>query len=156
MHDIFCCQNSETARRSQSGHNPDMEVMDSIFGQSVVRAHLIQKILCLDCGGMKVKLIPCFFARCMNSFLLSKKYVWPYEVIMSSKSYVNKWLSQKHRWWKQGGRGTRGTYPPPNLQLLKVGIVPPPSKATLQKLVGHINLTWVIWVAPENSLVYRN
>ena len=57
---LFRRQNSETARRSQSSHNPDMEVMDSIIGQSVVRAHLVQKredlrILCLDGGGIKVR-----------------------------------------------------------------------------------------------------
>ena len=40
---LFHHQNSETARRNQSGHNPDMEVMDSIIGQKVVRARRVQK-----------------------------------------------------------------------------------------------------------------
>ena len=48
--------------KSLSGHNPDMEVMDSIIGQSVVRANTVQqqqdqRLLCLDGGGIKVKII---------------------------------------------------------------------------------------------------
>ena len=57
---IFRRQNSVTARKSLSEHNPDMEVVDSVIGQSVDRAHTVQqrddqKILCLDGGGIKVK-----------------------------------------------------------------------------------------------------
>ena len=54
---IFRRQNSETATRT---YNPDVEMMDSVIGQSVMRAGLIQKqedqrVLCLDGGGIKVK-----------------------------------------------------------------------------------------------------
>ena len=55
---LFRRQNSETATRT---HSPDVEVMDSVIGQSVVKApglvqkHEDQKVLCLDGGGIKVK-----------------------------------------------------------------------------------------------------
>ena len=40
---IFSRQNFEAAFKFQSGHNPDMEVMDSIIGHSVVKAHTAQR-----------------------------------------------------------------------------------------------------------------
>ena len=56
---MFRRQNSETAKRTC---DPDVEVVDSIIGQSVVRAGLglgqkqqDQRVLCLDGGGIKVK-----------------------------------------------------------------------------------------------------
>lgn len=56
---IFHRQNSGLSLRSVSEYNPEMEVMHSIVGESVV-PFLPQrqeglKILCLDGGGMKVK-----------------------------------------------------------------------------------------------------
>ena len=61
---IFRRQNSVEARKSLSEHNPDMEVMDSIIGQSVARARVVQqqqdqRILCLDGGGIKVRGVYC-------------------------------------------------------------------------------------------------
>ena len=58
---IFTRKNSEAALKFQSDHNPDMEVMDSVIGHSVVKALAAQqqesqKVLCLDGGGMKVKI----------------------------------------------------------------------------------------------------
>ena len=57
---MFRCQNSETAKRTC---DPDVEVVDSITGQSVVRADLglgqkqqDQRVLCLDGGGIKVRI----------------------------------------------------------------------------------------------------
>ena len=56
---MFRRQNSEIAKRTC---DPDVEVVDSIIGQSVVRAglglsqkHQDQRVLCLDGGGIKVK-----------------------------------------------------------------------------------------------------
>ena len=64
---IFSRQNSEAAIKFVSGFNPDMEVMDTVIGHSVVKADTAQqqehqRILCLDGGGMKVKLL---FFTCM-------------------------------------------------------------------------------------------
>ena len=57
---MFRRQNSETAKRTC---DPDVEVVDSIIGQSVVRAGLglgqkqqDQRVLCLDGGGIKVRI----------------------------------------------------------------------------------------------------
>ena len=55
---IFYRQNSETATIT---HNSDMEVVDSVIGQSVMRAGLVQKqedqrVLCLDGGRIKVRI----------------------------------------------------------------------------------------------------
>jgi hypothetical protein len=58
---MFRRQNSETATRTA---DPDVEVVDSVIGQSVVRADLglgqkqkDQRVLCLDGGGIKVRII---------------------------------------------------------------------------------------------------
>jgi hypothetical protein len=58
---MFRRQNSETATRTADPDH-DMEVVDSVIGQSVVRAGLglgqkqeDQRVLCLDGGGIKVK-----------------------------------------------------------------------------------------------------
>ena len=57
---MFHRQISETAKRTC---DPDVEVVDSIIGQSVVRAGLglgqkqqDQRVLCLDGGGIKVRI----------------------------------------------------------------------------------------------------
>ena len=57
---IFRRQNSETAKRTCDS---DVEMVDSITGQSVVRAGLglgqkqqDQRVLCLDGGGIKVRI----------------------------------------------------------------------------------------------------
>ena len=59
---MFCRKNSETAKRTC---DPDVEMVDSITGQSLVRAGLglsqkqqDQRVLCLqvDGGGIKVRI----------------------------------------------------------------------------------------------------
>ena len=57
---MFRRKNSKTAKRTC---DPDVEVVDSIIGQSVVRAGLglgqkqqDQRVLCLDGGGIKVRI----------------------------------------------------------------------------------------------------
>ena len=57
---MFRRQNSETATITS---DPDVEMVDSIIGQSVVRAGLglgqkqqDQRVLCLDGGGIKLRI----------------------------------------------------------------------------------------------------
>ena len=61
---ILCWKNSEAAFKSKSGFNRDMELMDTVIGHSMVKAHTAQqqdhhRVLRLDGGGMKVKFVAC-------------------------------------------------------------------------------------------------
>ena len=69
---IFKRQNSAPKFKSMSSFNPEMEVMDTVIGHSVVKANTAQRqgrqrILCLDGGGMKVK---CFLCMCIIVIIL--------------------------------------------------------------------------------------
>ena len=72
---MFRRQNSETAKRTC---DPDVEVVDSIIGQSMVKAGLglgqkqqDQRVLCLDGGGIKVRIKKTVNSESLNGINVS-------------------------------------------------------------------------------------